>query len=263
MFANSVAGSASGNMRTQDDVPLFGPEMPLRGDHNTMRELYENRYKLLRDDNQMLRENLRREQQVIFKWRGTEAVWKKDGKQSCCCQVGVSVEFSASNQWNRLERILLGLCGKSVLSWLAESKRCVCVHGVYESRVIPTLVCTRNNTLEFTNALLHNTRVVSASYIHAGTCCVYQCVCLRSQNVLHVNTLIDDHSHANVHTIQANEAKNSAEIRVETELREAKMRIDSELQDLKTLRITNRCISYSGTAIISSMSVLMCKHALS
>ena len=29
-----------------------------------MRELYENRYKLLRDDNQMLRENLRREQQV-------------------------------------------------------------------------------------------------------------------------------------------------------------------------------------------------------
>ena len=38
--------------------------MPNSGDHGTMRELYENRYKLLRDDNQMLRENLRREQQV-------------------------------------------------------------------------------------------------------------------------------------------------------------------------------------------------------
>lgn len=35
-----------------------------RGDHNHMRELYENRYKLLRDDNQMLRENLLREQQA-------------------------------------------------------------------------------------------------------------------------------------------------------------------------------------------------------
>lgn len=51
-------------MRTSE-VPLFGPEVT-RGpsDNNAMRELYENRYKLLRDDNEMLRENLRREQQV-------------------------------------------------------------------------------------------------------------------------------------------------------------------------------------------------------
>jgi len=55
--------SIAGSVRTQDEIPLFGPEMP-GSDHGSMRELYENRYKLLRDDNQMLRENLRREQQA-------------------------------------------------------------------------------------------------------------------------------------------------------------------------------------------------------
>jgi hypothetical protein len=58
---------------SKDEIPLFGPEMP-GSDHGSMRELYENRYKLLRDDNQMLRENLRREQQVE-----TSMFW-----YSCC-----------------------------------------------------------------------------------------------------------------------------------------------------------------------------------
>jgi hypothetical protein len=48
----------------KDQIPLFGPEIPASSDHGPMRELLENRYKLLKDDNQMLRENLRREQQV-------------------------------------------------------------------------------------------------------------------------------------------------------------------------------------------------------
>ena len=50
----------------KDQIPLFGPEIPASSDHGPMRELYENRYKLLKDDNQMLRENLRREQQVKY-----------------------------------------------------------------------------------------------------------------------------------------------------------------------------------------------------
>jgi len=88
---------------SKDEIPLFGPEMP-GSDHGSMRELYENRYKLLRDDNQMLRENLRREQQVE-----TSMFW-----YSCClclsCSHGRSAAkfFTVNSRSSSLSSVLIG-----------------------------------------------------------------------------------------------------------------------------------------------------------